>query len=95
MAFAADQAKLNDYGARVVPEPKNFLEQLTERVSGDKDEPGHVSSSVAQNSLFKLAAPYLQNLDPQRTAAVASVLRRLEILQKEGIVLTMPEILDQ
>ena len=46
-------------------------------------------------NLFKLAAPYLQNLDPTRIAAVASVLRRLEILQKEGVVLTMPEILPQ
>jgi len=95
VAFAAEGAKLTDYGVRVVPEPKNFLEQLTERVSGDKDEPGHVSTPLAGDSLFKLAAPYLQNLDPQRTAAVASVLRRLEIWQKEGMVLTMPEILVQ
>jgi hypothetical protein len=34
-------------------------------------------------------------LDPQRTAAVVSVLHRLEILQKEGVVLTMPEIVAQ
>jgi hypothetical protein len=45
--------------------------------------------------LFKLAAPYLQNLDPRRTAAIASVLSRLEILQREGVVLTMPELLLQ
>jgi protease-4 len=93
VAFAADQAKLKDYDVRVVPEPRTFLEQLTEQLSGGKDEPGHISSTVSQNSLVKLVAPYLQNLDPQRTAAVASVLRRLEILQKEGLVLTMPEIL--
>jgi protease-4 len=95
VAFAADQAKIQDYGVRVVPEPRNFLEQLSERFSGGKDEPGHVSSLVGENSLFKLAAPYLQNLDPHRTAAVASVLHRLEILQKEGVALTMPEILGQ
>jgi len=75
--------------------PVSLLEPLSERVSGDKDEPGHVSSAVAENCLFKLAAPYLENVDPQRTAAVASVLRRLEILEKEGVVLTMPEILAQ
>ena len=95
VAFAADQAQLKDYGVRVVPEPKNFLEQLGERVSGDKDEPGHVSIAVAPASLYNLAVPYLQNLDPQRTAAVASALRRLDILQREGIVLSMPEILTQ
>jgi protease-4 len=95
IAFAADQAKIKDYDTRVVPEPKNFLEQLMERVSGDKDEAGHVRIAAGGDSLFKLAAPYLRNLDPRRTAAVASVFRRLEILQKEGVVLTMPEILSQ
>ena len=95
IAFAAEQAKIKDYDVRVVPEPKNFLEQLMQQFSGSKDEPGHVGSAVSESSLLKLAAPFLQNLDPRRTAAVASVLRRLEILQKEGVVLTMPEILPQ
>ena len=95
VAFAADQAKLKTYEVRVVPEPKNFLERLTERASGGKEEPGHVASAAGQNALFKLAVPYLQNLDPRRTAAIASVLSRLEILQREGVVLTMPELLLQ
>ncbi len=95
VAFVAGQAKIKDYDVRVVPEPKNFLEQLMEGLSGGRDEAGHVRLAAGQDSLFKLAAPYLQNLDPTRTAAVASVLRRLEILQKEGVVLTMPEILPQ
>jgi len=92
VAFAADQAKIKNYDVRVVPEPKNFLEQLSEQLSGGKDEPGHVGMTAGESSLFKLAAPYLQNLDPQRVVAVASVLRRLEIAQKEGVVLSMPEI---
>ena len=92
---AADQAKLKTYDVRVVPEPKSFLERLLERGSGGKDEPGHVSSAVRGNALLKLAAPYLQNLDRQRTAAITSALSRLEILQKEGVVLTMPEYLLQ
>ena len=93
VAFAADQAKIKSYDVRVVPEPKNFLEQLMEGLSDGKDDTGHIGA--AQGSLLKLAAPYLQNLDPQRTAAVLSVLTRLEILQKEGVVLTMPEIFTQ
>jgi protease-4 len=95
VAFAADKVNLKDYDVRVVPEPKNFLEQLGERIAGSKEEPGHVTSGLEDNSLFKLAAPYLQSLDPRRTAAIASVLRRLEILQKEGIALTMPEVITQ
>jgi protease-4 len=95
VAFAAEQAKIKDYDTRVVPKTKNFLEQLMEQASGDKDEGGHVGIPSGGDSLFKLAAPYLQNLDPRRTAAVASTLCRLEILQKEGVVLSMPEILPQ
>jgi len=95
IAFAAEQAKIKDYDVRVVPEPKPFLEELMEQFSGDKDEGGHVEVAGGEGSLVKLAASGLQNLDPRRTAAVVSVLRRLEILQKEGLVLTMPEILPQ
>jgi len=93
VAFAADQVSLKDYDVRVVPEPKNWLEQLSERIGGGKDEPNRISLSTGESSLLKLALPYLQNLDPQRTVAIASVLRRLEILQKEGVALTMPEVL--
>jgi protease-4 len=93
IAFVADKANIKDYDVRVVPEPKNFLEQLMEQFSGGKDETGHVSMMTGENSILKLAAPYLQDLDPRRSAAVFSALRRLLILQKEGVVLSMPEIL--
>lgn len=92
VAFAASQAKIKDYDVRVVPKTKNFLEKLMEQAS-DKNDGEHIGSSVEQDSLYKLAAPYLQNLDPRRAAAVASVFQRLEILQKEGVVVTMPEII--
>ncbi len=95
IAFAADQAKIKDYDTRVVPEPKNFMQQWMEQTSGDKDDSNHVGMAAGGDSLFKLAAPYLQNLDPQRVTAIASALLRLEILQKEGVVLSMPEILWQ
>lgn len=93
VAFIAGQAKIKNYDVRVVPRTKSFLEQIMEQVSGDRDEGRHIRMSGSGGDLFKLAAPYLQNLDPQRTAAIASVFQRLEILQKEGVVLTMPEIL--
>jgi ABC-type enterochelin transport system ATPase subunit len=78
---------------RVVPEPKNFLEQLMEQLSGGKDETGHISMTSGESSLIKLATPYLQNLDARRAAAVLSALQRLVILQKETVALTMPEIM--
>jgi protease-4 len=93
VAFAADQAKVKDYEVRIVPEPKGFLEQLMDQFSGGKDEPGHIRLASGESTLLKLASPYLQNLDPRRTAAVVSALLRLEVAQKEGVVLTMPEIL--
>jgi len=90
--FAANEAKIKDYEVRVVPEQKSFLEQLMQQ--RDDDE-GSQRIHIAQSDdlLVKLAAPYLSNLDPQRTAAVFSALRRLEILRREGVVLSMPEIL--
>jgi protease IV len=91
--FAANQAKIKDYDVRVVPKAKTFLEQLMEQISGEKDEESDVRMTARGDSLFKLAAPYLQGLDPQRTAAIASVFQRLQILQQEAVVLTMPEIL--
>jgi ABC-type enterochelin transport system ATPase subunit len=75
-----------------VPEPKNFLEQLVEQLSGGKDETGHISMRVGESPILKMAAPYLQNLDPRRTAGVLSALQRLVILQREGVALTMPEL---
>jgi protease IV len=92
VSYAAGQAKVKDYEVRVVPEAKNFLEQLKEQFSDEEEDGGHVNLA-GRDSLIDLAAPYLQHLDPRRTAAVISVLRRLEILQAEGVALTMPEIL--
>ena len=93
IAFVADQAKITDYDTRVVPEPKSLIERLSEQFSGGKDEPDHVAVAVGGDSLLKLAAPYLRDLDPERSAAVTSVLLRLEILRKNGVAVTMPEIL--
>jgi protease-4 len=93
VAFAASAAKIKDYDVRVVPEPKNFVEQMMEQATGDKDDGGHVSLATGDDSLFQLAAPYLQSLDPRRITAVADAFRSLEILRREGVALTMPEIL--
>jgi protease-4 len=95
--YIAGEAKLKDYDVRVVPEPKNFLEQLIEESSGGKDEPKHLSLANrltrTEASLVDLAMPYLRNLDPQRVAAIRRALHQLEMLQQEGVLLMMPEML--
>ncbi len=93
ISFAATQAKIKDYEVRVVPEPKSFLEQLMGEISGGKEETDHLRMASGEHSLLSLAMPYLRHLDPQRTAAVWSALCRLESLRQEGVVLTMPEII--
>jgi protease-4 len=97
IAFVAGEAKLKDFDVRTVPAPKNFLEQLVEDASGTSDDaPGiavgtrrAVAGSPA--SLVDLAMPYLQHLDPDRVAGIKQALRHLQLLQREGVLLMMPE----
>jgi protease-4 len=97
IAFVAGQAKLTDYDVRVVPAPKNFLEQLLEDASGAKDDaPGIVSvadgrAGLGRVSLVELAAPYLRQLEPERIGAIKSALGHLQMLKHEGVLLLMPE----
>jgi len=95
--FAAVEAKLEKYELRVVPEPKNFLETLLEQATGETDDGQTVSlgarSLVNRSSLIDAAMPYIEKLDPQRLRAVMVALKQLETLDKEGVVLMMPELL--
>jgi protease-4 len=94
IAFAAEQAKLGEgYDVRVVPAPKNLLEMLMEDAAGGKNEPQRILAGPGGTSLLDLAAPYLQHLDPHRVRAVRTALRRLELTQREGLLMTMPEII--
>jgi protease-4 len=97
IAHVAGQAKLTDYDVRVVPAPKNFLEQLIEEASGaNKDTPGldvRIRPRVAgPESLVDLALPMLRHLDPPRVASITDALRHLQLLQREGVLLMMPEM---
>jgi protease-4 len=92
IAYAAVQVKIDEYDVRTVPEPKNFLEQLKEELTGGKPETGRLQNGTSVDSLINLAQPFLQNLDPQTMSAIISALNRLEILRREGVALSMPEI---
>jgi protease-4 len=94
----AAQAKLTEYDIRVVPEPKNFIERLLEDVAGEKDEGKGLSAATRASarvrtlSLVDLALPYLCQLDPQRATLVKTALRRMQMLQQEGVLFMMPEM---
>jgi protease-4 len=89
----ADQAKIKDYEVREVPEPKNFMERLLEEASGGKDDSHGHGLAARHTSLVDLALPYLRHLDPARVRVVKRALERLQLLQQEGVILMMPEIL--
>lgn len=90
----AAQAKLTNYEVRVVPEPKNILEQVLEDLSGDKDKSDGIGLSTDRPaSLVELAMPHLQHLDPNRVRAIRAALQQLQLVQQEGVVLLMPEVL--
>jgi protease IV len=97
--YVAAQAKLTDYDVRVVPEPKNFVERLIEEASGGKEDShrlslgSRVSAGPAPASLVDLALPHLQHLDPQRVRVVKMALARLQLMQQEGVIMMMPEML--
>lgn len=95
----AGQAKLKNYDVRVVPRPKNFIEQFMEEVSGEKEDNKDLElRAVAPRpageraSLVELALPYLQHLDPQRVALIKTALHRMELMQREKVILMMPEM---
>jgi protease IV len=85
---AAGKAGLEEgkYEVRVHPRPKNFLEDLFADLGPQKKEDDkHLSTE-----LLNAAGPALQTIDPQRMHLLQQALRQLDILQKEGVMLTMP-----
>jgi protease-4 len=103
IAFIAEKAKLENgsYEVRTIPAPKNLIELLMAATGQDDGEPGSVSSAPRPRfappaggaTMLDLAAPYLRQLDPHRVAAVKSALVRLELLRREGVILSMPEVI--
>lgn len=95
--FAAEQAKLETYELRVVPEPKNFFELFLEETTGDDDnqKSQHLSATLAGHGsgLLDAVLPLVGKLDPQRLAALRLAVLRMDLIQREGAVLMAPEIL--
>ena len=93
--FAAKQAKLEKYEVRIEPRPKSFIEVLMEESSGGGDQQislPAVASRWRTASLWKDLAPLIGNLEPERIRALQRAFVQLEVLQREGVTLAMPEI---
>ena len=97
--FVADQAGLDEdeYELRVIPKPKNFMEQIIEELSGGKEEEGLISvggRTVWHTAdLWKQAAPLLSSWQPHRARALRQALIQLEILERESLSLMAPEFM--
>ncbi|MCA9027287.1 MAG: signal peptide peptidase SppA [Planctomycetaceae bacterium] len=86
--YIAEEAKLekDDYEIRVVPRPKSFIETLFEDMApSKKDDDEHLSLG-----LLEAATPLLKSADPERLMLLKQALRQLDIIHKEGVMLTMP-----
>lgn len=91
VSHVAAQAKMSDYEVRVLPKPKNLIE-LIMAGAGD-DASNHRVLDIGGGSIIDAALPHLNHLDPVRVRAVISALRRLQLMQEEGVLLAMPELL--
>ena len=90
IAFAAERAHLDDddFDVRVIPKPKNFMEQLMEELSGKKEEEGTI-----RLGLWSQLEPWLQGLQPHRANAIRQAIVQLEVMQRESVSLMTPEFL--
>lgn len=101
IAHVAEKASLGkDYEVRAVPRAKNFLEILLEDADDATDDrkgldvatrPAGLKLGVSA-PILEMAAPFLSALDPARAQLVRSTLQRLELLQREGVLLVTPEL---
>jgi protease-4 len=95
--YLAKKANVKDYELRAVPEPKGFLELLFEEMSDGKSDKNGLDASTRSlgrmpTSMVEMGMPYLQGLDGRRVQSVLAALRRLDLHQKEQILLMTPEI---
>jgi protease-4 len=94
IAFAAKEARLEDYDVRVVPRPKNVLEQMLSSFGLDEnsEKNDRLTLRVPDTpiELWKQALPHLQGLEPHRARAVLEALHMMGLAQRERVMLTMP-----
>ena len=91
--FAAEKAGLGDYKIRVIPEAPNIF-QLMFGGAGQDEE---YASTGMKPALFGSGSPLLEailplarSLDPRRADAVMMMLKRIELIHSENVIMMMP-----
>lgn len=93
VAYAADKANIEDFDLRTYPEAPNMFKMM---FGGGDDE--EYAESRAGATLFAADSPLVrevhalaQTLDPVRAAALIRAVKKLQLIQTEGVVTIMPQ----
>lgn len=87
----AEQAGVEDYDVQTFPAAKSFLEQLLAGLLGESDEDeNQLRAPRLSHAFLQQAGPALQSADPRRVRLVRQAAQQLDLLQREGLMLTMP-----
>lgn len=104
IAFAAGLVSLEDYNVEVVPEPKNAAELFVEAFFGGPRNRDELSFDTAArvpvladfmgHGNGDLAGPvqWIAALDPCHAQATLDMLRRAQLLGREGVAMLMPQL---
>jgi protease-4 len=90
---AAEEAGLEDYEIKTVPEAKGFLDALLASLTGQTDEDEgqlQLPSPRLSTAFLQEAGPVLQAADPRRVRLLYHAAQQLDIIQQERLSLTMP-----
>lgn len=93
IGYAAQKANLEDgkYDLQAIPRPKSFLEMMALDMQPKKDE----SPNRLQMSIYEMALPMLDKLDPVKAHAVKQALLQLEVLRHNRVALIAPILLTE
>ncbi len=86
---AAEQAGVDSYEVRSLPEPPSLLQRLTGGTTSGAALPTLKTLTSGEGSIRAIVRR-LEQVDPSRARAVLSALRRVVLLRREGAALTMP-----
>ncbi|MHB8956110.1 MAG: signal peptide peptidase SppA [Pirellulaceae bacterium] len=95
--FVAQEAGVEEYEIRVLPQPKSFIEMLMSDLQDGESDNKRLSLTLAQIApqnirLIDAVLPQLRALEPRRLQSVMEGLQQLQLLQQEGVLTAMPII---
>ena len=98
IVFAAQAANLEDYAVRVIPQPKDFFTTLMGNMSGQASRTTDISIEAPipvrfsnRGEPWQSLLSALAQLDPDRTVAFRCAIRHLELINRDGVALVMPQ----